>query len=100
MTNTAVVRNDLTLITYVFSIVTSKTARGVKVADVVRVDFPVCFHLREEVSLIDPLSLTYCLSNGIRPLVVQVVVVSSIEAIQARSDALESFVFCCIRLIQ
>ena len=47
VTNVAVVRDHLSVITHVFTVMTSKAAGKIKMPDVIWVSFPICFHLRK-----------------------------------------------------
>jgi hypothetical protein len=66
VTDVAIVPNNLSGATHVFAIVTTKTARGIEVSDIVWVSGPIRLHFREKVSLENTLRLADCRLNGIR----------------------------------
>ena len=51
VTDVAVVRDHLSVVTHVFTVMTTKAAGEIKMPDVIRMRLPIGFHLREKVSL-------------------------------------------------
>jgi hypothetical protein len=55
VTDVAIVSNHLAFFTHMLAVMTTKTTGRVEMPDVVWVSFPICFHLRKEVSPEDAL---------------------------------------------
>ena len=53
----AIIPDELACIANMLTIMAAKTARGIKMSDVIRVRLPISLHLRKEVGLKDTLNL-------------------------------------------
>ena len=69
-------------------------------ANIVWMSFPVRFHLRKEIGFVDALGLADGLLNCISFLVVECVIVGSIEAFETCLYSVYRFIFGCVRPIQ
>ena len=86
MADITLVANGLSCVADMLSIVAPETSGVIKMPNVVRMRFPVRFHLGEEVSLKDPLNFADCSFDGAVLLRINIRIVRAIKLIQSGRD--------------
>lgn len=93
VTNIAIITNNFSAVANVLAVVTAKTARRIKMTDVIGVRRPIGSHLREEVSFEQALRFADGPCYFVAFLRVELCVIRFVEAVETGGDRSHGLVF-------